>query len=435
MGSNAGLSHPYLTMPTRPTPKSRPDFRSRSFLRLHILDVLKFYDVRCVDPTGGYYQNFLDDGTVFNQTNRHLVGSARLVVNFAMAARLYGDAQWQDIARHGFRFLQDVHRDPDTGVYAWELEWDQGAKKVIDTSNRCYGLAFVLLAMAHSARAGIREAAPEIAAVYERLERDFWEPSQGLYADQIDEPGGPLSPYRSQETNMHLCEALVAAYEATSDPRFIDRAMTLADTVTRGLARFADGFIWEHYRADASTGRWAPDWDYNRDDPSNPYRPGGFEPGHHCEWAKLLLLLERLRPEGWLLPRARELFAAGTQAAWDGVNGGLAHVLVADENEPGRLRIASSAKYFWAQAEAIAAAALLALRTADGDYWSWYDRLWQFSWDHFVDHAHGAWYRVLDAQNQRLGNRKGVAEEVDYHTMGACYEIWSAIAVETKARR
>jgi mannose/cellobiose epimerase-like protein (N-acyl-D-glucosamine 2-epimerase family) len=37
---------------------------------------------------------------------------------------------------------------------------------------------------------------------------------------------------------------------------------------------------------------------------------------------------------------------------------------------------------------------------------------------------------VLDEQNQRVGDRKGVAEELDYHTMGACYEVWSAIAAE-----
>lgn len=412
-----------------PPPNSPADFRSRSFLRLHILDVLKFYDVRCVDPTGGYYQNFLDDGTVFKKSSRHLVGSARLVVNFAIAARLYGDAQWQEIARHGFKFLQDVHRDPATGAYAWELDWNQGIKTVVDRSERCYGLAFVLLAMAHSARAGIREASAEIPVVYERLEQRFWEPSQQLYADQFDEPGGRLSSYRSQETNMRVCEALIATYEATQDTRFIDRAMAVADAVTRGLARFADGLIWEHYQADASTGRWAPDWDYNRADPTNPYQPGAFEPGHHCEWAKLLLVLERLRPEAWLLERARELFAAGTTAAWDSVNGGLAHVLVADETAPGHLKaVPGSAKYFWTQAEAIAAAALLALRTGETGYWDWYDRLWTYSWDHFVDHAHGAWYRALDANNQRLGNHKGLAEEVDYHTMGACYEIWSAIA-------
>lgn len=417
-------------MGRRRSPTNPPDFRSRSFLRLHILDVLKFYDGRCLDPTGGYFQNFLDDGTVFNKTKRHLVGSARLVVNFAMAARLYGDAQWLDIARHGLRFLLDVHRDPVTGRYAWEIDWDQGVKTVVDRSHRSYGLGFVLLALAHSARSGIREAGPEIAVVFDRLERDFWEPAQQLYADSFDDATGKLSSYRSQEANLHVCEALIAAYETTGEARYLDRAVAVADAVTRGLAKFANGLIWEHYQVDPATGLWTPDWSFNRGDPASPHQPGGYEPGHHCEWAKLLMMMERLRPEPWLLERARELFAAGTESAWDTVNGGLAHVLVADETVPGRLKVASSVKYFWAQAEAIAAAALLALRTGEGSFWGWYDRLWTYSWDHFVDHAHGAWHRVLDEQNQRVGDRKGVAEELDYHTMGACYEVWSAIAAE-----
>ncbi|MCM3061032.1 AGE family epimerase/isomerase, partial [Bacillus subtilis] len=57
--------------------------------------------------------------------------------------------------------------------------------------------------------------------------------------------------------------------------------------------------VWEHYHAD-----WSIDWDYNKEDSSNIFRPWGFQPGHQTEWAKLLLILERHRPLDWLAPRA-----------------------------------------------------------------------------------------------------------------------------------
>ena len=38
------------------------------------------------------------------------------------------------------------------------------------------------------------------------------------------------------------------------------------------------------------------DWDYNRHDRSNIFRPWGYQIGHQTEWAKLLILLERERP-------------------------------------------------------------------------------------------------------------------------------------------
>jgi mannose/cellobiose epimerase-like protein (N-acyl-D-glucosamine 2-epimerase family) len=75
------------------------------------------------------------------------------------------------------------------------------------------------------------------------------------------------------------------------------------------------------------------------------------------------------------------------------------------------------------QAEALAAAARLAVRTADPRYWSWYDRIWAYAWTHLVDHEHGAWYRILDRRNCKYDDKKSPAGKTDYHTMGACYDV------------
>ena len=84
-------------------------------------------------------------------------------------------------------------------------------------------------------------------------------------------------------------------------------------------------------------------------------------------------------------------------------------------------------KYFWVQAESIAAAALLADRTGDGIYWDWYDRIWDYSFYYFVDHIYGAWYRILTRENVRYDNRKTYNNKADYHTMGACYEVLKVV--------
>ena len=75
------------------------------------------------------------------------------------------------------------------------------------------------------------------------------------------------------------------------------------------------------------------------------------------------------------------------------------------------------------QAESIAAAAFLAQRTAKTAYWDVYRRLWAYAWRHLVDHQHGAWWCILRADNQKYSNEKSPAGKVDYHTMGACYEV------------
>ncbi|MBW8902237.1 MAG: AGE family epimerase/isomerase, partial [Massilia sp.] len=108
------------------------NFRSASFLRVHILDTMAFYDGRCLDPTGGFFHFFKDDGAVYDRTTRHLVSSTRFVFNHAMAARRFGEAKWLDATRHGLRFLREAHRNPDTCGYAWQLKWDGGRKDIID---------------------------------------------------------------------------------------------------------------------------------------------------------------------------------------------------------------------------------------------------------------------------------------------------------------
>jgi len=65
-----------------------PDFRSQAFLRAHIADTMAFYHPRAIDPRGGFFHYFRDDGSVYDAAHRHLVSSTRFVFNYAMAARV-----------------------------------------------------------------------------------------------------------------------------------------------------------------------------------------------------------------------------------------------------------------------------------------------------------------------------------------------------------
>jgi mannose/cellobiose epimerase-like protein (N-acyl-D-glucosamine 2-epimerase family) len=59
--------------------------------------------------------------------------------------------------------------------------------------------------------------------------------------------------------------------------------------------------------------------------------------------------------------------------------------------------------------------------------WATYDRLWAYAWEHFVDNEHGAWWRILSADNRKLSAEKSPAGKVDYHTMGACHDVLAAM--------
>ena len=391
----------------------QPRFREASFLTAHIQDTMAFYHPRCIDgQRGGFFHFFKDDGTIYDRDTRHLVSSTRFVFNYAMAFRRFGAPDYQAAVRHGLAFLREAHRDPATGGYAWLLSRDG----VLDGTNHCYGLAFVVLAYAKALEAGIEEARDHLEETWQLLERHFWSEADGLYRDEISADWATVSPYRGQNANMHSCEAMLAAYEATGEAKYLDRAALLAHRVTIDLAGKADGLVWEHYGPD-----WNVDWEYNKNDPKHLFRPWGYQPGHQTEWAKLLLILERHRPAEWLLPTARHLFDTAMQRAWDAELGGISYGFAPDRT------ICDGDKYFWVQAESFAAAALLAARTGEARYWDWYDRIWAYSWQHMVDHRYGAWFRILDHRNEKYSDEKSPAGKTDYHTMGACYEVLNVV--------
>jgi mannose/cellobiose epimerase-like protein (N-acyl-D-glucosamine 2-epimerase family) len=407
-------------MTTKPIP-AFPDFRAAATLVAHVADTMAFYHPRCIDPSGGFYHFFEDDGTVYNATTRHLVSSTRFVFTYARAWRQFGDPAYLEQVRRGVAFLREAHRDSATGAYAWQLEWQGGRAVVTDADNHCYGLAFVLLAYAHAVMAGVDEAREHLQETFDLMEQHFWEPAHGLYADQASADFAVLAPYRGQNANMHACEALLAAYQATGDATFLLRAETLAWNITQRQASRANGLIWEHYHAD-----WNVDWEFNLDDKANLFRPWGYQPGHFTEWSKLLVQLERHgdkldRGPSWLLPAAELLFDTALARAWDAKDGGIHYGFAPDGS------ICDADKYFWVQAESLAAAALLAERTGKQRYWDHYERIWEYSWTHFVDHDFGAWYRILAADNSKLSNHKSPAGKVDYHTMGACYDVLSVL--------
>ena len=98
-----------------------PDFHSETFLRDHIAQTMAFYHPRAIDPAGGFFHYFKDDGTIYDDRHRHLVSSTRFIFNYAMAAIEFDTVEYLDAARHGLRYLRDVHRDPHSGGYAWTI--------------------------------------------------------------------------------------------------------------------------------------------------------------------------------------------------------------------------------------------------------------------------------------------------------------------------
>ena len=420
--------------------------RRAAILRSHIRALVKFYEPIVVDPSGGYFNQLRDDGTIYDQHTKHVVGTCRFSVNFSLVSRIMHEraAAYRALSGHGIRFLIECHADPlPVDGFTWVLE----GRHVSDGHKYCYSVAFALLALANAHLAGVPDVLGPLNDVLALAEGTYFEAQHGLYIDSFDRTLKHPSPYRGQNANMHMCEALIAVYEACGDVSHLARAALLARRLTVELADPGTGWVVEHYTSD-----WIADPHKNRDaTPGSEeyiFRPPGFQPGHAVEWAKLLVLLERhssaaggalASGRGWMLPTAERLFERATQDGWDAQRGGLVYLvqLSADGSGGSTATWRDGNKYYWALAEMIGAAGLLAVRTGKQRYWGWYDAAWACARECFIDAERGGWYPMLNEANERVDPYAGEGHtgppvkcypsKTDYHPLAACWEVLRAL--------
>lgn len=381
-------------------------FRDPWVLRQHVLNVLGFYHPTCLDHVYGGYVAQLDeeDGHVYDGRTKHLVATCRFVYTHCVGVRIGGPRWCRPAAERGLQFLTAHHWDDDAGGYDWITAGTEPA----DRTRYCYGHAFALLACAAATDVGLDGGRAALDRTQAVVRDRFWDPDHGLALAEASSDWSTVDPYRGQNANMHLCEASIAAYEATGDARFLEQAAAIAELVETP-AEPDPGFVWEHY-----TDEWDPDWEYNRDEPRHTFRPWGYQPGHQLEWAKLLVGLDRHVDEPWLLDRAIELFDAAFEHGWDEDHGGFYYTLDRD-GEP-----LVTDKYGWPVAEAIGAAALLGARTGDERFWNRYDACWRYARETVINRRHGNWRTKVRRDGDPIDEppRPSPAVEPGYHPIG-----------------
>lgn len=368
--------------------------------------VLAYAFPRCVDRRHGGFVTALDDGGSYDPDERHLVQQARYTVAAALGYRL-GLLPGMDLAAaHGLSFLRGPLHDGVHGGWFWSLR----GREPEDRSKQAYGHAFALLAAAVALEAGF-DARDLLDEAWHTLDRRFWREDDGLYVDTISEDWSTVDPYRGQNANMHLVEALLAAHAATGWEPFLDRAATVARRVTVDLPAQTGGLLWEHYDEN-----WTADLDYHRDVPRDMFRPWGVLTGHLMEWAKLLVHLHRARPEPWQMETAAAFFDAAIRHGHDPGRGGLVYSFDLDGNP------VDTDRYHWTIAEAIGAAAALAAATGDPRYRDWHRAFWDWALAHQVDRERGGWLPALDADGRLIDLPFARGKPEVYHPLGACLE-------------
>ena len=220
--------------------------------------------------SGGFVDRLRPDGRADDSAPRRVFVQARQIYCFAKAAQMGWYPEGREIALKGLDHLLTRAKGPDGRPgFVHTLTPDGG---VLDPLRDSYDHAFVLLALA-TVYALDRDAQirSEIDALLSFLDAQLRSPHGGFLE------GLPASLPRRQNPQMHLFEAMIAAFDATHDLAFQQRAgqffalflANLYDKQTRVLGEYFED-----------------DW--------SKIEPVSVEPGHQAEWVWLLKGFERI---------------------------------------------------------------------------------------------------------------------------------------------
>ena len=313
---------------------------------------------------------------------------ARQVYAFAVAKQRGWDGNADRLIDHGIRFMADKGRT-DRGGWVRALNPDGS---VLDPVEDAYDHACVLLALAHAHRVGNKGALKLAEETFAFLDQHLEDERMTGFMESPDGEG-----VRRSNPHMHLLEAFLAWHAVTGDRAYLRRA-----------ARIIDLFRSHFFEVDS----WTLGEFFDRDwHPASGEKGQWTEPGHHFEWASLLVDFADKSGQKDLVAFGRKLYAS---AVANGLNRatGLAYGAVSRQGLP-LDRISRS----WPQTEAIKAA--VALDGTGGpdlkpEIEARVGRL--FRW-HIDPAPQGLWIDQIDERGRSLA--KEVPASIFYHLVTA----------------
>jgi mannose-1-phosphate guanylyltransferase/mannose-6-phosphate isomerase len=278
---------------------------------------------------GGFHEALGFDARPLGKPKR-MRTMARQIYAFAVAKERGWTGAADELIDHGIDFIAKYGRTDQGG---WVRTLNSNGS-VADPVEDAYDHSCVLLALAHAYRCGNQAALQLAQETFHFIDSHL---EDGSLNGFLEAPG--WNGMRSSNPHMHMLESFLAWHGATGDRAYLRRAARVIDLFR---CHFFDQESWtlgEYFDAD-----WLP----------LPGDKGQWtEPGHHFEWASLLVDFARASGQKDLAAYARKLYSSAVASGLNRATG-LAYAAVSRQGIP-LDRLSRS----WPQCEAIKAAIAL----------------------------------------------------------------------------
>jgi N-acylglucosamine 2-epimerase len=364
-------------------------------------DVIPFWERHSLDREyGGYFTCLSRDGSVFD-TDKFIWLQGRQVWTFAMLYNQVDKQQaWLDIARHGAYFLRKHGMDIKGN---WYFALDRTGNPLVQPYN-IFSDCFSAMAFAQYALASGDDSAADLA--------------QRTFANILKRESNPKGTYNKQVTwkrslkgfalPMILCN-LTLELESLLSPEMVE---TQIDRVIHEVMEvfldpesllISESVAPSGERVDSFEGRL-------------------LNPGHAIEAMWFMMEVGQRRGDQKLIERATDVVLATLDFGWDTEFGGIFYFL--DRKGHPTQQLEWDQKLWWVHLETLIALAMSFALTGRTECLAWYQRVHEYTWEHFPDPEFGEWYGYLNRRGEVLLPLKGGKWKGCFHVPRALYRCW-----------
>ena len=374
--------------------------------KTELLDsVLPFWLEKSQDKEFGGYFTCLDrEGNVFD-TDKFIWLQGREVWMFSMLYNKVEKRQeWLDAAIQGGEFLKKYGHD---GNYNWYFSLTREGKPLVEPYN-IFSYTFATMAFGQLSIATGNKEYAEIA------KKTF-----DIVLSKVDNPKGKwnkIHPGTRSLKNfalpMILCK-LALEIEPLLDEEFMKKTIDVCihEVMDVFLRPELGGLVVENVAEDGSLVDCMDGRHMN--------------PGHAIEamWFIMDLGKRLNRPD--LIEKAKDTAIRMAEYGWDKEHGGIFYFM--DLKGHPTQELEWDQKLWWVHIETLISMIKGYQLTKDPRCLEWFERVHNYTWEHFKDQEHPEWFGYLNRQGEVLLNLKGGKWKGCFHVPRGLYQCWQIL--------
>lgn len=355
---------------------------------------------------GGYFTCLDRKGNVFD-TDKFIWLQAREVWLFSMLYnRVEKRQEWLDCAIQGAEFLKKYGHD---GQLNWYFSLDQQGNPLVEPYN-IFSYTFATMAFGQlSIATGNKEYA------------DIAKKTFDIILSKQDNPKGKWSKahpgtrsLKNFALPMILCN-LALEIEPLLEPSFIEEAMEacIYEVMEVFLRPELGGIVVENVNTDGSL--------------SDTFEGRHLNPGHAIEAMWFIMDLGKRLNRPALIEKAVQTTLTMLEYGWDKQYGGIYYFMDRKGCPPQQLEW--DQKLWWVHIETLISLIKGYQLTGNKDCLQWFEKVHNYTWQHFRDPEYPEWWGYLNRQGEVLLDLKGGKWKGCFHVPRGLYQVWKTIAM------